>query len=80
MHIYRCNPFERETHSGHAYWWLNTPIASKFHRDEDRNRANEGGEEEMSFVLTHERKGGARRTQWEVVEHQTLTVMKQLHI
>ena len=33
----------------------------------------------MSFVLTHERRGGARRTHGEVVEHQTLAVTKQLH-
>jgi hypothetical protein len=38
------------------------------------------GEEEMSFVLTHERRGGARRTHGEVVEHQTLAATKQLHI
>ena len=42
MHIYRCNPFEQEMRSGYAYWWL-TPIASKFHRHENRNKANEGG-------------------------------------
>ena len=33
------------------------------------------GEEEMSFVLTHERRGGAHRTHREVVKHHTLTAM-----
>ena len=75
MHIYNYNAFERETHIGYAYILMiqDTYIASyqvSSARTSEQSKYLMG-EEDMSFVLTHERRGRARQTHSEVVEHQT---------
>src|ERR1041385_8275812 len=72
-----CNPFEREMHTGYAT--LHTARATVIGMKARIEQRKKGGEENNYFA--HPRTQGGRRMEGaEVVDHQTFTPGKVLHI